>query len=82
MACAVNPYTSCGECSSCRNGSVNNLTDNGRKRDGAMAEYIAIPYNKLLTDDIISVRDFALVEPTSVGFHVASRAEVTDLDFL
>ncbi|HRO85196.1 MAG TPA: zinc-binding alcohol dehydrogenase family protein [Niabella sp.] len=85
MACTVNPYTSCGECSSCRNGSVNACEFNrtmGVQRDGAMAEYIAIPYNKLLTDDIISVRDFALVEPMSVGFHAVSRAEVTDLDFV
>jgi threonine dehydrogenase-like Zn-dependent dehydrogenase len=36
----------------------------------------------LLTDGNISVRDFALVESMSVGFHAVSRAEVTDLDYV
>ncbi|MBK7097104.1 MAG: zinc-binding alcohol dehydrogenase family protein [Sphingobacteriales bacterium] len=85
MACTVNPYTNCGKCASCRNGRVNACEINetmGVQRDGAMAEYIAIPYNKLLTDGNISVRDFALVESMSVGFHAVSRAEVTDLDYV
>lgn len=84
-ACTANPYTSCGKCVSCRNGRVNACEFNqtmGVQRDGAMVEYIAVPWTKILTDSEISVRDFALVEPMSVGFHAVSRAEVTDTDYV
>ncbi|MCD7900689.1 MAG: zinc-binding alcohol dehydrogenase family protein [Bacteroides sp.] len=83
MYCTVNPYTSCGNCPSCRNGRVNACQFNqtfGVQRDGAMAEYIAVPWQKVIVDDQINPRDFALVEPMSVGFHAISRAQVTDLD--
>jgi len=52
----------------------------GVQRDGAMCEYIAVPWQKVITDEVIPVRDFALVEPMSVGFHAVARAEVNDLD--
>ncbi|NDV56524.1 zinc-binding alcohol dehydrogenase family protein [Bacteroides sp. 519] len=83
MNCTVNPYTNCGNCSSCRNGRPNACRFNqtfGVQRDGAMAEYIAVPWQKVIVDKDISTRDFALVEPMSVGFHAISRAEITDLD--
>ena len=35
---------------------------------------------KVVTADGLSVRDCALVEPMSVGFHAVSRAQVTDID--
>jgi 2-desacetyl-2-hydroxyethyl bacteriochlorophyllide A dehydrogenase len=83
MACTINPYTNCGYCSSCRNGRPNACQFNqtfGVQRDGAMCEFIAVPWQKLIPDEAISPRNFALVEPMSVGFHSVSRAEVTDLD--
>jgi len=83
MSCTVNPYTNCGHCPSCRNGRPNACQFNqtfGVQRDGAMCEYIAVPWQKVIVDKDISPRDFALVEPMSVGFHAVSRAEVTDLD--
>jgi threonine dehydrogenase-like Zn-dependent dehydrogenase len=42
--------------------------------------YIAGPWGKVIPDAEITPRDFALVEPMSVGFHAVSRAQVTDLD--
>jgi threonine dehydrogenase-like Zn-dependent dehydrogenase len=45
-----------------------------------MSEYILVPYEKVIVDDAISMRDFALVEPMSVGFHAIDRAETTDID--
>jgi threonine dehydrogenase-like Zn-dependent dehydrogenase len=81
--CTVNPYTSCGRCTSCRNGRPNACKFNqtlGVQRDGAMCEYIAVPWQKLITDNSIPVRDFALVEPMSVGFHAVSRGQVSDSD--
>lgn len=83
IPCTVNPYTACGSCSSCRNGRPNACRYNqtfGVQRDGAMCEYIAVPWSKVIADREISPRDFALVEPMSVGFHAVARAEVTDLD--
>lgn len=83
--CTINPYTSCGNCPSCRNGRSNACQFNetfGVQRNGAMAEYIVVPWNKVIIDpDLqLSPKDFALVEPMSVGFHAVSRGEVSDLD--
>ena len=83
MACTINPYTNCGICPSCRNGRPNACQFNetfGVQRDGAMADYIVVPWQKVIVDDAITPRDFAFVEPMSVGFHAVSRAQITDLD--
>ena len=83
MRCTVNPYTSCGSCPSCRNGRPNACQFNqtlGVQRDGAMCEYVVLPWQKVIVDDQISARDLVLVEPLSVGFHAVSRGAVTDLD--
>jgi threonine dehydrogenase-like Zn-dependent dehydrogenase len=54
----------------------------GVQRNGAMAEYISVPWEKVLTDNDIPVREFALVEPMSVGFHAVDRAEAKDTDYV
>lgn len=83
MNVTVNPYTACGKCSSCRKGRSNACRDNktlGVQRDGAMLEYIAVPWVKVIPAEGISVRDCALIEPMSVGFHAVDRGAVTDID--
>lgn len=83
MTVTLNPYTNCGKCASCRNGRVNACQHNqtlGVQRDGAMCEYIALPWEKIIPAGNIPVRDCALIEPMSVGFHAVSRADVTDID--
>lgn len=83
MPCTINPYTNCGHCSSCRNGRPNACRYNqtfGVQRNGAMCEYIAVPWQKVIADETLTPLRFALVEPMSVGFHAVSRAEVTDID--
>lgn len=83
MSCTVNPYTNCGYCPSCRNGRPNACQHNetfGVQRDGAMCEYIAVPWQKVIVDKDMNPRDFALVEPMSVGFHAVARAAITDID--
>ena len=83
MTATVNPYTQCGHCPACLNGRPNACEWNetlGVQRDGAMSEYILVPWEKVITDDTLSVRDFALVEPMSVGFHAVDRAGVTARD--
>lgn len=83
MTVTLNPYTNCGKCASCRNGRVNACQHNqtlGVQRDGAMSQYIALSWQKIIPAGSIPVRDCALIEPMSVGFHAVSRAEVTDID--
>jgi threonine dehydrogenase-like Zn-dependent dehydrogenase len=83
ISCTVNPYTACGNCPSCRNGRPNACQFNqtfGVQRDGAMCDYIAVPWAKVIADSEISPKDFCLVEPMSVGFHAVDRAKITDLD--
>lgn len=79
----VNPYTNCGHCASCRNGRYNACQNNetlGVQRDGAMREYIALPWQKIIPVKGITTRDAALIEPMSVGFHAVSRGQVQDID--
>lgn len=83
MTVTVNPYTNCGKCASCRNRRVNACEHNetlGVQRNGAMKEYIAVPWEKVIPAEGISTRDCALIEPMSVGFHAVSRAQITDID--
>lgn len=83
MVVTINPYTNCGQCASCRNGRVNACEHNetlGVQRNGAMREYIAVPWPKIIPAEGISPRDCALIEPMSVGFHAVNRAAVTDVD--
>lgn len=79
----VVPYTNCGQCTSCRQKRFNACRYNqtlGVQRDGAMAEYISIPWQKVIADDELSAFQLALVEPMTVGFHAIDNGKVTDLD--
>ncbi len=79
----INPYTNCDTCASCLSGRVNACQFNqtlGVQRDGAMSDYIVVPWQKVIPAEGISPRDAALIEPMSVGFHAVDRAAVTDLD--
>ncbi len=83
QAVTVVPYTNCGQCSSCRKGRFNACRYNqtlGVQRDGAMQEYIAIPWQKLIIDESLSTKELAMVEPLTVGFHAIDRGRVTDID--
>lgn len=83
MTVTVNPYTSCGKCSSCRKGRYNACEFNetlGVQRNGAMCEYIAVPWSKVIPAAGLTPRESALIEPLSVGFHAVDRGTVTDID--
>lgn len=83
MVVTCNPYTNCNKCASCRNGRVNACQHNetlGVQRNGAMKEYITLPWEKIIPAGTLSAKTTALVEPMSVGFHAVSRAQVTDID--
>ncbi len=79
----VDPYTACGKCPSCRRRRVNACQHNetlGVQRHGAMREYICVPWQKVIAADGLELRDVALIEPMSVGFHAVDRGQVTDTD--
>ncbi len=79
----VLPYTACGFCPACRLGRVNTCRSNqtlGVQRDGGMAEFITVPWNKVMTAPGLSFAELALVEPLTVGFHAVSRGRVTATD--
>lgn len=79
----VMPYTSCGQCSSCRKGRENACRHNrtlGVQQEGGLTEAIALPYGKLILNDMLAPRHLALIEPLSVGFHAVDRGRVGPSD--
>ena len=79
----VDPYTACGNCPSCRRRRPNACQHNetlGVQRNGAMREFICVPWQKVIPAEGLSQRDVALIEPMSVGFHAVDRGQVTDSD--
>ena len=83
MVVTCNPYTNCGHCASCRNGRVNACQHNetlGVQRNGAMKEYILMPWQKIIPAGTLTTKTCALIEPMSVGFHAVNRGQVTDID--
>ncbi|MGA0560205.1 zinc-binding alcohol dehydrogenase family protein [Larkinella sp. VNQ87] len=80
MRVTLNPYLNCGHCLSCRKGRPNACQDNktmGVRRPGAMTRFISVPWQKLHASSRLSVRELALVEPLTVGFHAAARGRVS-----
>ncbi len=77
MAVTVVPYTACGKCPPCRLGRLcrHNQTF-GVQRDGALTEFLAVPWETVLTAPALSLEALALVEPLSVGFHAVERGRV------
>ena len=81
----VSPYTSCGACASCLGGRPNACRFNetfGVQRDGAMAEFLAVPEAKIYHAEGLSLEQLAIVEPLTVGFHAAARGRVTSSDIV
>ncbi len=79
---AVLPYSNCGQCAACRRGRPNACQYNetlGVQRDGALAEYIAVPREKLYRARL-TVKELCLVEPLTVGFHAVARGRVAPED--
>lgn len=79
---ALNPYTSCGKCASCRRGRSNACQFNetlGVQRDGALTEFVAMPPEKLYPAKL-TTKELCLVEPLTVGFHAVARGRVSSED--
>jgi threonine dehydrogenase-like Zn-dependent dehydrogenase len=77
------PYSECGVCPACRVGRPNSCQFNetlGLQRDGAMTERFAIHYSKVFPSKVLTLKELALVEPMSVGYHAANRGQVSEVD--
>ena len=75
---ALSSYTNCGRCASCRRGRSNACQFNqtlGVQRDGALAEFVAMPRDKLYPAKL-TTKELCLVEPLTVGFHAVARGLV------
>ena len=82
MNVTMSPYTSCGKCSSCRQGRFNACRYNetlGVQRDGALMDYLAMPVEKIYAAPL-PLEELALVEPLTVGCHAVARGLVTAKD--
>ncbi|MCR4651605.1 MAG: galactitol-1-phosphate 5-dehydrogenase [Lachnospiraceae bacterium] len=70
---AVYPKIHCGRCAACRSGLIDMCTDYdyvGSRRDGAFAEYVAVPAdNILILPEDISYETAAMMEPMGVAAH-------------
>jgi 2-desacetyl-2-hydroxyethyl bacteriochlorophyllide A dehydrogenase len=79
----VHPYKACGRCSACRQRRFNCCRDNetlGVQREGGMTELLAVPWETIYTSDKLSLREMALVEPLTVGYHAVRRGRVASKD--
>ena len=82
MNVTLSPYTSCGKCTSCRQGRFNACRYNqtlGVQRDGALMDYISVPVEKIYAAPL-PLEELALVEPLTVGCHAVARGMVTAKD--
>jgi len=79
------PYLACGTCVACRKGRPNACKTNktmGVRRPGAMTRFVCTPWQDLFVSDQLSVRELALAEPLTVGFHAVARGRVDSQDIV
>lgn len=77
------PYTSCGDCPSCKTGHVNACQFNqtlGVQQDGGLREKIVVAQDRLIANSSLPAHHLALVEPLSVGFHAVDRGRISKDD--
>ena len=79
MIVTCNPYFNCGHCYSCERGLLNCCTDNqtmGVQREGAFAEYITMPIERIYDGKGLAPELLTLIEPFCISYHGVSRADV------
>lgn len=80
----VQPLISCGVCEACQEGNwhvCRDLKILGVHTDGAFAEYVKAPVEKVIkVSDALPDRVATLTEPFAVGFHVNRRAGLRNGD--
>ena len=81
----VHPYKPCGRCTACLQQRPNCCRDNetlGVQREGGMTELISVPWPTIYTSDKLSLREMALVEPLTIGYHAVQRGRVKHSDIV
>lgn len=86
----VNVETFCGECFFCRNGFVNNCTDEnggwalGCRIDGGQAEYVRVPYAdqglKRIPETVTDEQALLVGDVLATGFWAAKISEISEED--
>ncbi|GLI18279.1 theronine dehydrogenase-like Zn-dependent dehydrogenase [Tepidanaerobacter syntrophicus] len=79
MIVTANPYFNCGKCYPCSKGLLNCCENNetmGVQRDGAFAEYITMPIEKIYYGKGLPEKILALIEPFSIGYHASVRGNI------
>lgn len=75
---AVPPLLPCNECNQCRTGNFSRCRDYdyfGSRRDGAYAEYVAVPVGNLLkVPQHVDPRAVAMTDPASIALHALWKA--------
>jgi threonine dehydrogenase-like Zn-dependent dehydrogenase len=73
----IDPIVVCGYCASCRGGRSNVCPQRqivGVNRDGALAEFVAVPFTNLIPiPDELTLEHAAMVESASTPFHALAR---------
>ena len=80
----VFPLIPCKRCEQCKQGHYEMCSDYdyiGSRRDGAFAEYVAVPvWNLVELPECVSLKEAAMMEPLSVALHAMKRAEIKSGD--
>lgn len=80
----VFPLIPCRECPQCKQKQYEmcaNYDYVGSRRDGAFAEFVAVPlWNLLPLPDEVPLEVAAMLEPLSVGLHALKKAEIKKTD--
>lgn len=75
---AVPPLMPCHECDQCKTGNFSRCRDYdyfGSRRDGAYAEYVAVPVGNLLrAPQHVDPRAIAMTDPASIALHALWKA--------
>lgn len=75
---AIPPLMPCNACSECRTGNFSRCRDYdyfGSRRDGAYAEYVAVPVGNLLkVPQHVDPRAVAMTDPASIALHALWKA--------
>lgn len=82
---SVIPYYSCGKCVACKQGKTNccqTLSVLGVHEDGAMREYLQVPIASLVYDEQLSLDEYTILEPLSIGAHGVRRADIKKDDWV
>ena len=81
---SVDPIIWCGKCAACQQGhypACTSLKLIGVDLDGGFGEFVAVPENMLYRlPENISLKDAALIEYYSIGFHACQRADLKEND--